>query len=259
MKSPHFSTPAPDSTAPSVHPRPGHSLKIVWWAGAWRHARRFDTHAGHTSGTGRRGARGRYLLFPLPGAGQAPERLADLNTSILARARNRGRAFSAALSFPRGRTPAFAGVRGARSGPAPRLWRGPVRAPAPAASRAHRPRLQCRARRFDAHARASSTGRRGTLGRYFSPWPPPEAPQRSPDRRESRFWRAGGSGRLSARRSAVAWRRAMPRIAWRTPPRQYGAWETVAGNITEGLVSRGWDVTLFATRDSVTEHTCMLW
>jgi len=36
-------------------------------------------------------------------------------------------------------------------------------------------------------------------------------------------------------------------VAWRTPPRQYGAWETVAGNITEGLVSRGWDVTLFAT------------
>ena len=41
-------------------------------------------------------------------------------------------------------------------------------------------------------------------------------------------------------------------IAWRTPPRQYGAWETVAGNITEGLVARGWDVTLFATGDSVT-------
>lgn len=41
-------------------------------------------------------------------------------------------------------------------------------------------------------------------------------------------------------------------VAWRTPPRQYGAWETVAGNIAEGLVSRGWDVTLFATRDSVT-------
>src|SRR6185503_13800819 len=41
-------------------------------------------------------------------------------------------------------------------------------------------------------------------------------------------------------------------IAWRTPPRQYGAWETVASNITEGLVTRGWDVTLFATRDSVT-------
>jgi len=41
-------------------------------------------------------------------------------------------------------------------------------------------------------------------------------------------------------------------IAWRTPPRQYGAWETVAGNITEGLVARGWDVTLFATADSLT-------
>jgi len=41
-------------------------------------------------------------------------------------------------------------------------------------------------------------------------------------------------------------------VAWRTPPRQYGAWETVAGNITEGLVARGWDVTLFATADSLT-------
>ena len=41
-------------------------------------------------------------------------------------------------------------------------------------------------------------------------------------------------------------------VAWRTPPRQYGAWETVASNITEGLVARGWDVTLFATKDSIT-------
>src|SRR5881628_3660763 len=41
-------------------------------------------------------------------------------------------------------------------------------------------------------------------------------------------------------------------VAWRTPPRQYGAWETVAGNIAEGLVARGWDVTLFATGDSTT-------
>jgi glycosyltransferase involved in cell wall biosynthesis len=41
-------------------------------------------------------------------------------------------------------------------------------------------------------------------------------------------------------------------VAWRTPPRRYGAWETVASNITEGLVARGWDVTLFASRDSVT-------
>jgi glycosyltransferase involved in cell wall biosynthesis len=41
-------------------------------------------------------------------------------------------------------------------------------------------------------------------------------------------------------------------VAWRTPPRQYGAWETAAGNIASGLVARGWDVTLFATADSVT-------
>ncbi len=41
-------------------------------------------------------------------------------------------------------------------------------------------------------------------------------------------------------------------VAWRTPPRQYGAWETVASNITEGLVARGWEVTLFATGDSIT-------
>jgi glycosyltransferase involved in cell wall biosynthesis len=41
-------------------------------------------------------------------------------------------------------------------------------------------------------------------------------------------------------------------VAWRTPPRQYGAWETVASNIAEGLVARYWDVTLFASGDSVT-------
>jgi len=42
-------------------------------------------------------------------------------------------------------------------------------------------------------------------------------------------------------------------VAWRTPPRAYGAWETVASNIAEGLVSRGWkNVTLCASGDSVT-------
>ena len=41
-------------------------------------------------------------------------------------------------------------------------------------------------------------------------------------------------------------------VAWRTPPRHYGAWETVASNLAEGLVARGWDVTLFATGDSIT-------
>jgi len=43
-------------------------------------------------------------------------------------------------------------------------------------------------------------------------------------------------------------------VAWRTPPRAYGAWETVASNIAEGLVARGWnDVTLFATKESITK------
>jgi glycosyltransferase involved in cell wall biosynthesis len=41
-------------------------------------------------------------------------------------------------------------------------------------------------------------------------------------------------------------------IAWRTPPRHYGPWESVVSLLTEGLVSRGHDVTLFATGDSVT-------
>ncbi len=41
-------------------------------------------------------------------------------------------------------------------------------------------------------------------------------------------------------------------IAWRTPPRHYGPWELVTSLLTEGLVSRGVDVTLFATLDSQT-------
>lgn len=41
-------------------------------------------------------------------------------------------------------------------------------------------------------------------------------------------------------------------VAWRTPPRHYGPWEQIASNIAEGLVDRGIDVTLFATRDSET-------
>jgi len=41
-------------------------------------------------------------------------------------------------------------------------------------------------------------------------------------------------------------------IAWRTPPRHYGPWESVVSLLTEGLVSRGFDVTLFATGDSKT-------
>jgi glycosyltransferase involved in cell wall biosynthesis len=41
-------------------------------------------------------------------------------------------------------------------------------------------------------------------------------------------------------------------VAWRTPPRHYGPWEQIASNITEELVKRGIDVTLFATGNSVT-------
>jgi glycosyltransferase involved in cell wall biosynthesis len=41
-------------------------------------------------------------------------------------------------------------------------------------------------------------------------------------------------------------------IAWRTPPRHYGPWESVASLLTEGLVARGHEVTLFATADSQT-------
>jgi glycosyltransferase involved in cell wall biosynthesis len=41
-------------------------------------------------------------------------------------------------------------------------------------------------------------------------------------------------------------------ISWRVPPRQYGPWEQFASLLTEGLVKRGVDITLFATADSVT-------
>jgi glycosyltransferase involved in cell wall biosynthesis len=49
-------------------------------------------------------------------------------------------------------------------------------------------------------------------------------------------------------------------VAWRTPPRAYGAWETVASNITEGLIARGYkNITLFATRESVTRAKLIGW
>ncbi|MEZ4220938.1 MAG: glycosyltransferase family 4 protein [Polyangiaceae bacterium] len=41
-------------------------------------------------------------------------------------------------------------------------------------------------------------------------------------------------------------------ISWRVPPRHYGPWELFVSLLTEGLVERGVDVTLFATSDSVT-------
>ena len=42
-------------------------------------------------------------------------------------------------------------------------------------------------------------------------------------------------------------------IAWRTPPLHYGPWESVVSVLTEGLVRRGVEVTLFATKDSLTK------
>ncbi len=53
-------------------------------------------------------------------------------------------------------------------------------------------------------------------------------------------------------------------ITWRTPPLKYGPWEQVASNIAEGLVEKGFEVTLFATGNSITqgelssvcEHPC---
>lgn len=44
-------------------------------------------------------------------------------------------------------------------------------------------------------------------------------------------------------------------ISWRTPPVHYGAWETVVTNLTEELVRRGYEVTLYATQDSMTAGT----
>jgi hypothetical protein len=41
-------------------------------------------------------------------------------------------------------------------------------------------------------------------------------------------------------------------ISWRTPPRAYGPWELTTSLLTEALVERGVDVTLFATLDSIT-------
>src|SRR3954451_9599624 len=41
-------------------------------------------------------------------------------------------------------------------------------------------------------------------------------------------------------------------ISWRTPPRHYGPWELVTSLLTEALIARGVDITLFATLDSQT-------
>ena len=42
-------------------------------------------------------------------------------------------------------------------------------------------------------------------------------------------------------------------ISWRVPPVHYGPWEQFVSLLTEGLVKRGVDVTLFATANSITD------
>ena len=58
----------------------------------------------------------------------------------------------------------------------------------------------------------------------------------------------GNGGEGSSMRIAM-----LSPIAWRTPPRHYGPWERVVSLITEGLVEKGYDVTLYATKDSITK------
>src|SRR3984893_12361482 len=62
-------------------------------------------------------------------------------------------------------------------------------------------------------------------------WPP-----------ESSYGRGGRQ--LAALRVAV-----LAPVSWRVPPRHYGPWAQVASLLTEGLVERGVDVTLFASAD----------
>src|SRR5215208_1251019 len=59
--------------------------------------------------------------------------------------------------------------------------------------------------------------------------------------------RVAPSGSVTPLRVAV-----LAPVSWRVPPRHYGPWEQFASLLTEGLVDRGIEVTLFATADSVT-------
>jgi glycosyltransferase involved in cell wall biosynthesis len=66
--------------------------------------------------------------------------------------------------------------------------------------------------------------------------------------REARWDAPDAAGAAGARRRVAV----LAPIAWRVPPRHYGPWELFASLLTEGLVARGHDVTLFATGDSQT-------
>ena len=106
-------------------------------------------------------------------------------------------------------------------------------------------------------------GRRGPHPRARSSVPP-ERLVAAPDcgmkylPRERALAQARGDGRRRAARlrraDAVTPLRiaVLAPVSWRVPPRHYGPWEQFASLLTEGLVARGVDVTLFATADSIT-------
>ena len=106
-------------------------------------------------------------------------------------------------------------------------------------------------------------GRRGPAPRGARSACPPERLVAAPDcgmkylPRERAFAQARGDGRGCAARLGRAERdaaadRSARAVSWRVPPRHYGPWEQFASLLTEGLVARGVDVTLFATADSIT-------
>jgi glycosyltransferase involved in cell wall biosynthesis len=76
--------------------------------------------------------------------------------------------------------------------------------------------------------------------------------QRSPREAEAEEEDLTGQVAEPPRRSGPLRVAVLAPIAWRVPPRSYGPWEQFASLLTEGLVARGVDVTLFATADSIT-------
>ena len=74
-----------------------------------------------------------------------------------------------------------------------------------------------------------------------------EAKKEKREEREKKDDRLGSGALKASVRIAV-----LAPISWRVPPRHYGPWELFASLLTEGLVSKGHEVTLFATGDSET-------
>ena len=81
-----------------------------------------------------------------------------------------------------------------------------------------------------------------------------EGQRRKSERRETRRLIASDWGAEGQVRVAM-----LASISWRVPPRHYGPWELFASLLTEGLVERGHDVTLFATGDSKPPPVFAVW